>query len=78
MDVFRGAFAFAGAEKPAGFWIGGVVGYRRGGLEEIWDGVGERMEGGVDGFETDTTGSRGPVGSWFAWGLTWWHGILWR
>ena len=78
VDVSRGAFAFAGAEEPAGFRVGGVVGHRRGGLEEVWDGVGWGVESGIDGFETDTTGSGGPVGSWFAWGLTRWHGVLWR
>ena len=76
MDVFRGAFAFAGAEEPAGVRVGGVVAYGGGGLEEVGDGVGGRVEGGVDGFETDTTGSGGPVGSWFAGGLTRWHVVL--
>ena len=78
VDVFRGAFALAGAEEPAGVGVGGVVGYGRGGLEEVWDGVGWGMESGVDGFKTDTTGSGGPVGSWFAGGLTRWHVVLWR
>lgn len=78
VDVFRGAFAFAGAEEPPGFRLGGVVGYGRGGLEKVWDSVRGGMESGVDGFKTDTTGSGGPVGSWFAWGLTRWHVVLWR
>ncbi len=78
MNVFGGAFAFAGAEEPAGFGVGGVVGYGGGGLEEVWDGVGGGVEGGVDGFKTDTTGSWRPVGSWFAGGLTRWNVVLWR
>ena len=78
MDVFGGAFAFAGAEEPAGVGVGGVVGYRWGGLEEVGDSVRRGVEGGVDGFEADTTGSGGPVGSWFAGRLTRWHVVLWR
>ncbi len=78
VDVFRGAFAFAGTEEPARVWVGGVVGYGRGGLEKVWNGVGGWMESRVDGFKTDTTGSGGPVGSWFSWGLTRWHVVLWR
>lgn len=78
MDVFGGAFAFAGAEEAAGVWVGGVVGYGGGGLEEVGDGVGGGLEGGGDGFETDTAGSGGPVGSWFAGRLTGWHVVLRR
>ena len=63
MDIFRGAFALAGAEEPARFRVGGVVGHGRRGLKKIWDGVGGGMESGIDGFKTDTTGTGGPVGS---------------
>lgn len=76
VDVLRGAFAFAGAEEPAGVGVGGVVGYGGGGLEEVWNGVGRGMESGVDGLKADTTGSGGPVGSWFAGRLTRWHVVL--
>ena len=78
MDVFGGAFALAGAEESTGVWVGGVVGYGGGGLEEVGYGIGGGVEGWVDGFETDTTGSGGPVGSWFAGGLMRWHIALRR
>ena len=74
MDVFGGAFAFAGAEQAAGLRVGGFVGYGGGGLEDSRDGFRGGMEGWEDDFEADAAGSWAVVflciGGWG--GLAWW------